>query len=91
MTHGTAANIAAASDVVDKSGASFAVVVKKSAAPIATVAAQPLGVPLPDLVYYATLFWIALQVSGWLWDRFYVRRREARQLLCDLTGKDCDE
>lgn len=63
----------------------------KSVVPVVVSGVSWLGLALPDLVYMATLAWIALQVCGWLWDRFYVRRREARQLLCDLTGKECDE
>lgn len=46
---------------------------------------------LPIWMQWGGALLIALQLAGWLWDRFYIRRREARQLLCDLTGKGCDD
>ena len=46
---------------------------------------------LPIWMQWGGAILIAMQITGWLWDRFYIRRREAKQLLCDITGKGCDD
>ncbi len=50
----------------------------KNGPPVAASGAIFWGVPLSDVVLYATLIWICVQLAGYLWDRFGRKRRGKR-------------
>ena len=58
-----------------------------SAPPVAVTGITLAGYPLNEWVYVATLIWLAMQIGGWLWDRLYVRRKEASKMLDALRHK----
>ena len=64
----------------------------KSAPPVAVAGTGWFGlVPWPELAYAVTVVWLVFQMAGWLWDRFYLRRAEARDLWRSLTGGDDEQ
>ena len=45
--------------------------VVKSAPPVAATSALFLGFPLHDWMIILTIVWLACQIGGWVWDRFF--------------------
>lgn len=45
--------------------------VLKSAPPLAATGASLAGVHLHDWMVALTIVWLACQIGGWIWDRFF--------------------
>lgn len=52
-------------------GHSVVVEAIKSAPPVAATGAFFLGVHLHDWMVILTIIWLACQIGGWVWDRFF--------------------
>lgn len=57
-------------------GHSVVMEVVKSAPPVAATGAMFLGIHLHDWMVGLTIVWLACQIGGWTWDRFFKRAKE---------------
>lgn len=62
----------------DAASAAFATAAAKTMPAITVSGLTLAGIQLQDWVYIATLAWIAVQVCGYLWDRFGPKRKGRR-------------
>ncbi|HWV16500.1 MAG TPA: hypothetical protein VN030_13790 [Cellvibrio sp.] len=58
------------SEHVSAGAAGAAGMITKSAPPVVVTGMTLAGYSISDWVYVATLVWLALQIGGWVWDRF---------------------
>lgn len=49
--------------------------VAKSAPPVAATGAALAGVHLHDWMVILTIVWLACQIGGWIWDRFFKEQK----------------